>query len=61
MDDAILPPDETGGVPAVAETGEAERPAQDAAVLARLVWLYEQKFEIEKAIFNLLRFLAPDK
>lgn len=60
MDDAVLPPDETGGVSGVAD-GSAEKPVQDAAALQRLVWLYEQKFEIEKAIFGLLRKLAPDQ
>lgn len=61
MDGTVLPPEAESGVSGVAEAGQAEVPRQDAVMLQQLLWLYTQKAEIETAIFNLLRKLAPDK
>lgn len=61
MDGDVLPPSPEGGVSDLGPSGETKVPAQDAAALAQLIWLYEQKAEIEKAIFNVLRKLAPDQ
>jgi hypothetical protein len=61
MDGSSLPPSSEGGVSELGPGGEAKVPAQDAVALAQLIWLYEQKAEIEKAIFNILRKIAPDQ